>query len=259
MFQEKKTVAEQARADNYITDRNVLFREVNRENGMRTFGVVMPATMQYKIIKANHASSFAGHKGARIMLLQLKDRFYWPGMSADVEAFVSACKVCKESKDLPGLSATREPLKPLAAPSEPNVRVHADLFQPGAVSAARHKYVLVITDAFSKLAELVPLKDKEAGTVARAIVDTWICRYSTPKVLVTDRGREFCSKLTDGLSKKLGVERRRTSAYHPQTNSAAESFNRELIKIMTTMLEEPDDPKWEAKLPIVILAYNTAV
>ena len=60
------------------------------------------------------------------------------------------------------------------------------------MNAAGHKYVLVITDAFSKLAELVPLKDKEEGTVARAIVDTWICHYSTPKVPKTDWGREFC-------------------------------------------------------------------
>ena len=129
----------------------------------------------------------------------------------------------------------------------------------GAVSAAEHKYALVITNTFSKLAELVPLKDKEAGTVGRAIINTWICRYSTPKVLVTDRGREFCSKLSDELFSKLGVERRRTSAYHPQTNSATESFNRELIKIMTTMLDVPDDPEWEARLPTVMLAYNTAV
>ena len=105
----------------------------------------------------------------------------------------------------------------------------------------------------------MPLKDKEAGTVARAIVDTWICRYSTPKVLVTDRGREFCSKLADELFNKLGVDWWRTSAYHPQTNSSAESFNRELIKIMTTMLYVPEDPKWEARLPTVMLAYNTAV
>ncbi len=251
-----KSAAELARVEHYVTDRNVLFREVGRGNGMRSFGVVVLATMQYK---AAHASAFAGHKGARITLQRLKERFYWPGMGTDVEAFVAACKVCKESKDPPGMNATREPLKPLAAPSEPNVRVHADLFTPGAVSAAGHKYVLVITDAFSKLAELVPLKDKEAGMVARAIVDTWICRYSTPKVLVTDRGREFCSELADELFSKLGVERRRTSAYHPQTNSSAESFNRELIKIMTTMLDVPDDPEWEARLPTVMLAYNTAV
>ena len=82
--------------------------------------------------------AFAGHKGARITLQRLKERFYWPGMGTDVEAFVAACKVCKESKDPPGMNATREPLKPLAAPSEPNERVHADLFTPGEVSAAGH-------------------------------------------------------------------------------------------------------------------------
>ncbi len=140
------------------------------------------------------------------------------------------------------------------------MRVHADLFSPGAVSAAGHRFVLVIMDAFLiKLAELVPFKDKEAGTVAKAIVDTWICIYSTPKVLVTDRGREFCSKLSDELLNRLGVERRRTSAYHPQTNSSAESFNKELIKMMTTMLDVPDDPEWEERLPTVMLAYSTAV
>ncbi len=78
-------------------------------------------------------------------------------------------------------------------------------------------------------------------------------------MLVTDRGTEFCSKLADELFSKLGVDRWRTSAYHPQKNSAAESFKRELIKIMTTMLDVPDDPEWEACLPTVMLAYNTAV
>ncbi len=49
-----------------------------------------------------------------------------------------------------------------------------------------HTYVLVRTDAFSILAELESPKDKEMGTVNRAIVDALICRLSTPKVLVTD-------------------------------------------------------------------------
>ena len=84
-LKKNKTVAEQARVDHYVTDRNVLFREVGRGNGMRTFGVVVPATMQYKILKAAHASAFAEHKGARIMLQRLKEQFYWPGMGTDVE------------------------------------------------------------------------------------------------------------------------------------------------------------------------------
>ncbi len=76
---------------------------------------------------------------------------------------------------------------------------------------------------------------------------------------MTDRGREFYSKLADELYSKLGVERQRMSAYHAQTNSSAKSLNWKLIKIMTTMLDEPDDPEWEARLPTVMLAYNTVV
>ncbi len=58
--------------------------------------------MQYEILKAAHTSAFAGHKGARITLQRLKKRFYCPVMGTDVEAFVAACKVCRESKDPPG-------------------------------------------------------------------------------------------------------------------------------------------------------------
>ncbi len=97
-----------------MTDRNVLFREVSRGNGVQTYGVVVPATIQYKILKVAHASPFAGRKGARIMLQRLKERFFWPGMGTDVEAFVAACKVCKESKDPPGMNANRKLLRPLA-------------------------------------------------------------------------------------------------------------------------------------------------
>ena len=116
-----------------------------------------------------------------------------------------------------------------------------------------------MTDVFSKLVEPVPIPNKEAKTVATAIVDTWICRYACPKQIVTDRGREFCNKLTDELYEKMGVKHLRTSAYHPQTNSSAESFNRELIKIMCTLLDDPDDEEWQLFLPAVQFSYNTAV
>ena len=101
-----KTATEQARVDHYVIDRNVQFAEVNRGNGMRTYGVVVPATMQYKIIKTAHASAFAGHKGVRITLQRLKERLYLPGIGTDIEAFVAACKFCQESKDPPGMTQT---------------------------------------------------------------------------------------------------------------------------------------------------------
>ncbi len=102
--------------------------------------------------------------------------------------------------------------------------MHTNLFTVGKRSKKGHKYVLVMTDAFCKLVELVPIPNKEAKTVAAAIVDTWICQYACPKQIVTDQGREFCNKLTDKLYKKMGVQLLRTSAYRPQNQFLRRKF-----------------------------------
>ena len=73
----------------------------------------------------------------------------------------------------------RVPLKPLPQPENPKHRIHVDLFGPLATGGSGKKFVMVITDSFTKYVELVALPNKEAGTVAKAIVDTWVTRYST--------------------------------------------------------------------------------
>ncbi len=237
----------------------ILHRFVTRPNGEISSALVVPVSMQYELLRAAHAHRFAGHKGTAITLHRIREKYWWPSMTVDVDQFVGSCDICQQAKDPVHFKRNKEPLHSLAAPDSPWVRMHADLFTVGRKSKKGHKYVLVMTDAFSKLVELVPLPDKEAKTVAAAIVDTWVCRYACPKQVVTDRGKEFCNKLTDELYKKLGVQHLRTSAYHPQTNSSAESFNRELIKIMCTLLDDPDDEEWELFLPAVQFSYNTAV
>ena len=74
----------------------------------------------------------------------------------------------------------------------PNHRVHIDLFGPLATSGNGKQYIMVMTDAFTKYVELVALPNKTAEVVAKAIYETWISRYSTPKVIVTDGGKRVC-------------------------------------------------------------------
>jgi hypothetical protein len=115
--------------------------------------------------------------------------------------------------------------------------------------------VLVITNTFSKVMELVAIPDKEALMVASAFFSRWVCRWSCLRQIVTDRGREFCNKLLEELLRLLEVDHKKTAAYHPQMNTTAESFNCTLIKIMTAALENPDED-WEAWLLVVTLTYN---
>ena len=60
---------------------------------------------------------------------------------------------------------------PLPQTTAPNQRVHADLFGPLKASGSQKKYVLCVTDAFTKYVVLVAIPNKEAPTVAQAIFE----------------------------------------------------------------------------------------
>ena len=81
-----------------------------------------------------------------------------------------------------------------------------DLFGPLKTrSASGNKIIMVITDAFTKYTELVPLLNKEAPTVARAFFERWICRFGVPTVIVSDRGKESLNAVIQDLTKWLGA------------------------------------------------------
>ena len=111
---------------------------------------------------------------------RLRQRYWWPYMERDILHHIRACDPCNHAnaKTPPHTPPTR----PIPAPAGPNNRIHADLFGPLATPGGkgRSKYVLVITDAFTKLVQLSIIPDKEATTVATAILHGWIYTYGVP-------------------------------------------------------------------------------
>jgi transposase InsO family protein len=241
----------------FMRDGCVFLRSDQGANGEKEL-LLTPRKCRYELIRAAHAGRFSGHGGEAKTMKRLQHSYFWPGMAGDVAEFIKSCDVCQRAKDPPSFQRTRAPLQPLPVPDAPNERIHLDLFSVPRTSAAGNHYILVITDAFSKWVELVAIPDKGAETVAAATFNRWICRFACPKQVVTDRGKEFCNQLAEELWRLLEVDHRKTAAYHPQTNTSAESFNRSLIKILRALMEEPDGD-WESLLPVVMLTYNTRV
>ncbi len=95
--------------------------------------------------------------------------------------------------------------------------------------------------------------------MAKVLFERWFCRFSAPTVLVSDQGREFCNELVNRLCALWDVDKRRTSPYHPQTNSSAESYNRSMRKYITVMLDKNPTMDWEDLLPSMMLSYNCHV
>ena len=99
--------------------------------------------------------------------------------------------------------------------------------------------------------------NQEAETVAKKLVDEFICRFSIPKQLHSDQGRQFESQLVTQVCKLLHIAKSRTTPYHPQSNGLIERFNRTLIQLLATCTEEHPF-HWEEYLCKVCMAYNTS-
>ena len=84
----------------------------------------------------------------------------------------------------------------------------------------------------------------------------WIARFGTPITIVTDRGRQFESNLWDQLRYLLGVNRQRTTAYHPAANGMVERFHRQLKAALKC---HPQPTHWMDTLPMVRLGVRTAL
>ena len=236
-------------------ENDIIWRRIKRKNENPRVVLMIPKSLAPQIIKEAHGQAFSGHNG----ILKTKERilqcYYWYGMDRDIAEHLAACTSCQMRKT----HQAPQPLllTPLPQPTEPNQRIHADLFGPLKTSEKGKKYILVITDAFTKYVELCALPDKEALTVCTAIYNQWICRYGIPIEIITDQGKEFANKITSDLFKLLEIRHQTTTAYHPQCNAQAEVANKTIAKYLSGMVDA-STLDWEQYLGPLMFSYNTS-
>ena len=176
-------------------------------------------------------------------------------MDQDIIEFVRSFEKCQKRR----VDTHPKPdvLTSLPICTELNQRVHADLFGPLKTTNEGKKYILTLTDAFSKYAEKIAITDKEAETVTDAIFSHWICRHGIPMELITDQGKEFCNKISEELYSLLNMRHATTSAYHPQCNAQAEVANKTIAKYLSSVVSQ-DTLDWEKYLAPLKFSYNTS-
>ncbi|CAG2213568.1 unnamed protein product [Mytilus edulis] len=117
---------------------------------------------------------------------------------------------------------------------------------------------MVIGDYFSRWKEAFALPNHTALTVADKLTTEFICRFGTPTRIHTDQGREFESVLFAEICKLLGVEKSRTTPYHPQSDGMVERYN-QTAQIMLAMYVDENRSNWDDHLPYVMMAYRAAI
>ncbi|KRZ47210.1 Gag-Uncharacterized protein, partial [Trichinella nativa] len=89
------------------------------------------------------------------------------------------------------------------------------------------------------------------------LVGNWFSRFGAPIRLHSDQGRSFESSLISEVCKIFGVEKTRSSPYHPQGNGLVERANRTLLNTLAKLCHESQDRSWDQLLPLATMAYNS--
>ena len=214
----------------------------------------LPEKYRKRALCEAHNNITGGHDATLKTYIKITSSYWWPNVYSHCANHIKTCEQCQFRKTMPAKSV---PLAPLPIPDVPNHRIHADLFGPMAGSDRKKKYVLCITDAFTKFAVATTVNDKEAPTVARAIFEQWFCKFGIPVQIHTDGGKEFCNKLSDELFTLLNVQHTKTSPAHPQCNSQVEVFNKTVKKYLNSFVDD-STLNWEEFMPALAFAYNTS-
>ena len=234
----------------------MMYRRWESENGKSsTLQLILPDCKKQEVLKHFHDFPTAGHLGVEKTLGKIKQSFYWPGMKDHIQTYCRQCDRCFARK--PKSQKHKAPLGSYLV-GEPMERVEIDIFGPLPLSKNGNRFILVMTDMFTKWTEAVTIPNQESVTVSKAFIDNFICKFGAPLQLHSDQGRNFESELFKEICSHLGIDKTRTTSFRPQSNGGVERFNRTLAAMLSVYCEKNQNT-WDDFLQPVMMAYRSSV
>ena len=127
---------------------------------------------------------------------------------------------------------------------------------PLPVTARGNKYLLVLTDYFSKWVEAIPVANQEASTVCNAFIE-FVSRFGLPAEIHSDQGKNFEGLLLKLLCDRFGIHKTRTTPFRPQSDGQTERFNRTLLAALSKICDRQEN--WDEYVPLVCMYYRASV
>lgn len=243
--------------DSFSLQDEVLYKSstTNSEDTLpyHAFQLVIPAALVPTILYHIHDSPLAGHPGKDRSFRQAQRAYFWPSMRKDITRHCLLCPSCAEHR--PSLHH-ESPNLAYPIPHAPWDSLSVDVLKLP-LTENGFRYLLVCIDSFSRFSILVPLKDKTARSVARALINEVICRYASPKVLLSDNGTEFNNAILKAVCETFQIKKCNILPYAPQANGKVERANRRILDIIRFI--SGSTSSWDEHIPLVECSLNSAV
>jgi hypothetical protein len=178
-----------------------------------------------------HEGLCGTHQSAHKIKWTLKRaRLYWPEKVEDCVRYKKGYEQCHRFGDIQ--LAPASVLHPIVKPW-PFREWGLDFVEEVHPSSSKgHIFVLFATNYFTKLIEVVPLKNMTHKEVIKFVEEHIIHRFGIPQTLTTNQGASFMSHQFKEFANTLKIKLLNSLPYYAQANGQLESSNKILIKLI---------------------------
>ncbi|XP_061205352.1 gypsy retrotransposon integrase-like protein 1 isoform X4 [Neopsephotus bourkii] len=171
-------------AKKFVFRENKLYYVGKDRNQMRL--VIISDEEKKKVLEKCHENAAGTHHGVSRTLALVESNYYWTSVTNDVKQWVYACQYCQVAKNTTTTAPKTHPIKV----KDPWTAVSIDLMGPFSVTNRSHKYVIIMTDLFTRWTVILPLHDISAAEVAKAVTNVFFL-YGPPQKMPMDQGKEL--------------------------------------------------------------------
>ncbi|CAM4523472.1 unnamed protein product [Leuciscus chuanchicus] len=145
------------------------------------------------------------------------------------------------------------PLHPIPAVGEPFEHVIVDCIGPLPRTKLGNQFLLTVMCVSTRFPEAVPLRNITAPAVTKSLIKF----FGLPKVVQTDQGTNFLSKIFRQTMQELGISHSVSSAYHPESQGALERWHQTLKSTLKKFCYDTERD-WDEGVPYVLFAVRNA-
>ena len=109
----------------------------------------------------------------------------------------------------------------------------------------------------TRFPEDIPLRNIKTPAIVKAVV-TFFTLVGLPKIIQSDQGSNFMSRVFQQGVHQLGIQQLKSSAYHPESQGALERFHQTLKNMIRTFCLQYEKD-WDDGVHLLLFAAREAV
>jgi hypothetical protein len=228
-------------------------------NNIMAITNIVPEELQEAIIKEHHDDPVYGHPGVARTMELIKRNYTFPNMKDKISSYIKKCADCQKNKH--STHAPYGEMQGLELPGQPWEDISMDFITglpPSAdpVTGQTYDGICVVVCRLTKAIELIPYrKDWTAEQLGYALCDKVIRHHGIPKTIISDRDKLFTSNYWATLMSAIGIQRKLSTSFHPETDGQTERTNRTLKQYLRIYCNYRQN-NWVPLLPMAQLAHN---